>query len=504
MHRFRVLLFGAVALAVVAAFMAPASGALPDPGAQAVGEHAVCGPAAPGTARCHVHVVDTGSKSSPRATTSPVGYVPGQIKTAYGFDPSSTAGSGQTVAIVDAYDSPTIENDLATFSSQFGLPPCTAANGCFTKVNQTGTTAYPRTDSGWALEIALDVEWAHAVAPGAKILLVEASSNSFTNLMAAEDYARLHADYVSNSWGGNEFSGESSYDGHFTGTRGIFVSAGDNGTPAEYPSSSPNVVSVGGTTLQLDASNAITSETGWSSGGGGCSSYESAPGQITGGVNCNGKRATPDLSLVADPSTGVAIYDSTAYYGQTGWFQIGGTSASAPMLAAHAAVLNVAVTPSFIYSTNIKVRDITSGNNGAPCLTGFDLCTGRGSWADNGTTLDPNTGSTGGSPPPPTTTTVGVSKISYARSGNGGKNLQITLTVLAGGSPAVGASVSIHLSSSAGLSANGSGTTGSTGKVTFVSRNAPTATYTTTVTGVTFSGYTWDGVSQPSGYQTTI
>src|SRR4029450_6433161 len=123
-------------------------------------------------------------------------------------------------------------------------PPSTTANGCFKKVNQTGGTAYPRKDAGWALEIALDIEWAHAIAPGAHILLVEASSNSFTNLLAAEDYARAHAQYVSNSWGAAEFSGETSYDAHFAQTGvSFFASSGDSGTPAQYPSASPNLIS---------------------------------------------------------------------------------------------------------------------------------------------------------------------------------------------------------------------------------------------------------------------
>ena len=141
---------------------------------------------------------------------------------------------------------------MPSSAAPFGLPACTTANGCFTKVDQTGGANYPRKDAGWALEISLDIQWAHAIAPGAKILLVEASSNSFANLLAAEDYAKAHAQYVSNSWGGSEFSGESSYDSHFAQSGvSFFVSSGDSGLPAQYPSASPNVISVGGTTLQL-------------------------------------------------------------------------------------------------------------------------------------------------------------------------------------------------------------------------------------------------------------
>jgi subtilase family serine protease len=345
---------------------------------------AVC-PASPVDAsHCHALVV-TDAHGNPAATASPTGLSPSTIKSAYSFPTSSTAGAGQTVAIVDAYDDPTAESDLGVFSAQFGLPACTTANGCFAKVNQTGGTSYPRKNSGWALEIALDIEWAHAIAPGAHILLVEASSNSNANLYAAEDYAKAHAGYVSNSWGGSEASGESANDGHFSAAGvSFFVSSGDNGTPAEYPSSSPNVVSVGGTTLNFSGST-LVSETGWSSGGGGCSLYETANasqaafGQY-GQAGCNGKRATPDVSLDADPASGVSVYDTTSYQGQSGWFRVGGTSASSPMWAGRSAVAGSVVNAATVYGSTITYRDITSGNNGAPCLVGFDLCTGRGSW----------------------------------------------------------------------------------------------------------------------------
>jgi subtilase family serine protease len=317
----------------------------------------------------------------PNASPSPTGLSPATIKSVYNFPTSLTAGVGKTIAIVDAYNDPTAESDLAVFSSQYGLPACTTANGCFSKVDQNGGTNYPRTDSGWALEISLDIQWAHAIAPGAKILLVEAKTNSFTNLLTAEDYAKTHAQYVSNSWGGSEFSSESSYDSHFSQSGvSFFVSSGDAGTPAEYPSASPNVVSVGGTTLHFTGGN-FSSETGWSGSGGGCSAYENAnAAQNTGSVNCAGKRGTPDVSLDADPASGVSIYDSTKYQGQAGWFQIGGTSASAPMWAARSADTGTTVNAAYVYGNSITYRDITSGNNGASCLPGYDLVTGRGSW----------------------------------------------------------------------------------------------------------------------------
>jgi hypothetical protein len=337
-----------------------------------------------GTADCHA-LVAADAGGTPLASISPTGLSPATIKSVYSFPMSSTAGAGQTIAIVDAYDDPNAESDLGVFSSQFGLPACTTANGCFRKVDQTGGTRYPRTNAGWALEISLDIQWAHAIAPGAKILLVEATTNSFANLLAAEDYAKTHAQYVSNSWGASEFSGEASYDSHFTQSGvSFFVSSGDAGLPADYPSASPNVISVGGTTLHFSGST-FTGETGWSSGGGGCSAYETAnPAQAAFGgyaqVNCAGKRATPDVSLDADPASGVSVYDTVRLQGQSGWFKVGGTSASSPMWAARSADAGVPVNAAYVYGNGITYRDITSGNNGAACLIGFDLCTGRGSW----------------------------------------------------------------------------------------------------------------------------
>src|SRR6266851_1688952 len=223
------------------------------PTVSAGGPVKVCGPADPNAARCHAQLLP--NRIGDLASTTPTGLSPAQIIGAYGFSALSTAGAGQTIGIVDAYDDPTAESDLGVFSSQYGLPVCTTANGCFSKVNQTGGTRYPRSNAGWALEISLDVQWAHAIAPGAKILLVEATSNSFANLLAAEDYAKANAQYVSNSWGASEFSGETAYDSHFVQTGvSFFVSSGDAGLPAEYPSSSPNVISVGGTTLHFSGS----------------------------------------------------------------------------------------------------------------------------------------------------------------------------------------------------------------------------------------------------------
>ncbi len=341
------------------------------------------------------------------ATVSPTGLLPVQIRHAYGFDQlnctftgtfgsSSLCGYGQTIAIVDAYDDPNIQNDLNTFSNQFGLPACTAANGCFVKATPQGK---PHSDQGWALEESLDVQWAHAIAPGAKIILVEAKSASFGNLMSAVDYAvSKGADQVSMSWGGSEFSSESSYDSHFNKNNvSFFASSGDSGSGTIYPAVSPYVVAVGGTTLNVDSLGNVSSETGWSGSGGGISLYESEQSYQTNyGISSNGKRAVPDVSYDADPNTGVPVYDSLGYQGSKGWFQVGGTSAGAPQWAAASAIVNSVRssamssasfgTESLLYQAATgsnyanDYRDITSGSNGGfSDLTGYDLVTGVGS-----------------------------------------------------------------------------------------------------------------------------
>ena len=220
---------------------------------------------------------------------------PAQIQQAYGFNQINFGsvhgdGSGQTIAIVDAYDDPNIQADLNRFSTQFGLPTTTV-----TRVNQNGGTAYPATDSsgGWELEEALDVEWAHAVAPGAKILLVEAASPSDADLMPAVNYAAAHANVVSLSWGGGEFSSEASYDSAFSRAGVAFVaSSGDNGAPISWPAASSNVLAVGGTSLSLGSGSAYGSEAGWSGSGGGPSVYVSQPAYQSGVVTQTSRAPT--------------------------------------------------------------------------------------------------------------------------------------------------------------------------------------------------------------------
>jgi subtilase family serine protease len=352
------------------------------------GSKPVCpGPAALGDARCHSHVVSD-EHGNATASSTPAGYGPIQFRTAYNL-PSSTAGGGQTIGIVDAFNDPNIENDLGVYSSTFGLPKCTTANGCFKKANQTGGTSYPKTDSGWALEISLDVEIAHALCPNCKILLVEATSNSFSNLLVAEDYARTHANVVSNSWGGSEFSSEttSSYDGHFNNTgKPITFSSGDSGFGVEYPAASRFVTAVGGTTLKLNSNNTRASETGWSGTGSGCSAFEPKPSWQK-DKGCL-RRTVVDVAADANPSTGAAVYDSVRYSGISGWFKVGGTSLSSPIIASIYALAgngSSTVDGSYPYSHLSGLLDVTLGSDGTcsvlylcTAVVGYDGPTGNG------------------------------------------------------------------------------------------------------------------------------
>ena len=248
-----------------------------------------------------------------------------------------------------------------------------------------------QTNDDWALEISLDVEWAHAIAPNATILLVEATSSDTSDLLAAINYARGLSAVVaiSMSWGGSEFSGESSDDSYFTSSYGatFFASSGDTGGVVSWPAASPNVVGVGGTTLTFAANGSVSSETAWGDSGGGPSLYEAEPSyQVTYGVTgTSGKRGVPDVSYDANVSSGVSVYDSTPYDGSSGWWIVGGTSAGSPQWAAIQSLGLSAKNSNFYVdaksaSYSSYFRDITSGSNGPYNATvGYDLVTGLGS-----------------------------------------------------------------------------------------------------------------------------
>ena len=354
------------------------------------------------------------------------GHTPQDIRTVYGFGAlgDQTQGAGQTIAIVDAYDDPNIAKDLATFDKQFGVVGTnTLARGnagsvynFFSKVSQTGSaTSLPTSNGSWAQEISLDVEWAHSIAPGANILLVEAKSNSTADLLTAVDYARTQASVVSMSWGSSEYSTESANDFHFqspsstdpiTGQTTIthpvtFVaSAGDTGGQREWPAESPNVVSVGGTTVYFHSDATYNYETGWVNSGGGTSAYESKPGYQ--GSLSYANRSGPDVGYDADPNSGFAVYDSLRYTGQSGWMVFGGTSAGAPQWSALIAVadagrstpldgvsqtlpaLYTKVPSSHFHDVNPTPATTTAG--GTSTGPGYDQITGLGT-PFNGTDL---------------------------------------------------------------------------------------------------------------------
>jgi Ricin-type beta-trefoil lectin domain/IPT/TIG domain len=314
---------------------------------------------------------------------TPSGYGPAQLQSAYSL-PSSTAGSGATVALVDAYDDPNAESDLAVYRSQYGLPACTTANGCFKKVNENGDASpLPPTEppgDDWATEESLDMDMVSAACPLCHIDLVEANSDSFDDLGTAVDAAvTLGAQYVSNSYGGSDFSGEASLDVYYNHPGvAVTASAGDDGYGVSYPAASPDVVSVGGTSLNSTGSGYTETVWGSSAGGegtgSGCSGYEAKPSWQT-DSGC-GDRTDNDVAAVADPNTGVAVYDT---YDQDGWLVVGGTSASSPLIAS---VYALAGPPSsgsypaeYVYEqhTSSNIHDVTSGANGT-CTPAY-LCT---------------------------------------------------------------------------------------------------------------------------------
>jgi subtilase family serine protease len=348
---------------------------LPGPGHSGLHHQRVCGPVLLGEAHCDSAIV-TNAGGKPLVTSAPAGYGPEELRSAYSLAAASaSAGGGQTIAIVDAYDDPNAESDLAVYRSHYGLAPCTTANGCFKKVNQSGGASMPRKDSGWAQEISLDLDMASAICPNCKILLVEASSNSFANLGAAEDYAAAHANVVSNSFGGNEFSSEigAGYDGHFTHPGvAITASSGDSGYGVEFPAASQHVTAVGGTSLNRDATTARGwKESAWSKAGSGCSAYVAKPSWQT-DTGC-ARRAVADVSAVADPNTGVAVYDT---FRTGGWLVFGGTSVSAPIVAgvyALAGNAGAVAYGSYPYSHTSALFDVTVGANGS--CGGSYLCT---------------------------------------------------------------------------------------------------------------------------------
>jgi subtilase family serine protease len=387
-----------------------------DPGGQVFRDHGhgawfkrVCDLSAGPIAGCEAQVV-TDANGDPLAGSSPPATAlgPPQFHGAYNLQTTSAGGS-PIVAVVDAYDDPNAEADLATFDTQYGLPPCTTGNGCFTKVNQAGGTSYPVANSSWALEISLDIETVHSICQTCKVLLVEASSPTIASLGAAENEAAvLGAVTISNSWGSSENSAETSWDSAYLSHPGVAITAssGDGGYGVEWPAASPDVTAVGGTTLTVGPGNSYGGESAWADGGSGCSAVEAKPSWQA-GLGCT-MRSVVDVAADADPNTGAAVYDSVSYQGQSGWYQVGGTSLSSPLIASVYALADDTSTISsgstpYAYRGTGALHDVTTGSNGSSCSpsylcnagVGYDGPTGVGT-PDGITAFAP-----GGSPPSP-------------------------------------------------------------------------------------------------------
>jgi subtilase family serine protease len=383
--------FVSAGLAATALAVAPIAvsgvSAQPSPQGQAHSAH-VCGAPAPGFAACHALIRTDVNHSS---TVSPAGYHPADLQSAYGIAAAASAATTQTVAIVDAYDDPYAQRDLDTYRSNFNLPACDS--GCFTKINQSGGSSYPRANGGWAQEISLDLDMVSAICPNCHILLVEASSASFANLGAAVNEAAIKgANVISNSYGGSDAS-DANYGSYYNHPgHAVVASSGDSGYGAEYPASSYYVTAAGGTSLTN--TGGVWSETAWTSAGSGCSAYNSKPSwqSIISTAVCP-KRAEADVAATADPNHGVSVYDSYCYQGYCGWLEFGGTSVASPIIAsvyALAGNANSVTYGSYPYAHTSSLHDVTSGSNGSCSSTqlcsagvGWDGPTGLGS--PNGT-----------------------------------------------------------------------------------------------------------------------
>jgi subtilase family serine protease len=328
----------------------------------------VCADSAPGKVHC-LAKIRTNEAGVPEVTTVPQGFGPKDPISAYDL-PTST--QTKTVALIDAQDDPDAEVDLGTYRKTYGLPACTTANGCFKKVDQTGGTNYPAPDTGWAGEIMLDIEMVSAGCPSCKILLVEASSESNDDLGTAVNTAvTLGAAVVSNSYGGSEDSSNSTYDTEYYHHIGvaIFASAGDDAYGVEYPAAGQWVIGVGGTSLATSSSTRGWAESAWSDSGSGCSKYTPKPAWQT-DKGCAHKMVS-DLSAIADPNTGVAVYD---VYGSGGWAVYGGTSVASPLVSAiFAATGHATAYGATVWRHTTDFNDIVGGSNGT-CVTKY-FCT---------------------------------------------------------------------------------------------------------------------------------
>ena len=441
--------------------------------------------AAPGHARCHawVRVNDVTGQLEPLAAAPAAGSLtPADLASAYKLP--AGGGSGMTIAIVDAQDDPNAESDLAVYRSQFGLPPCTTANGCFRKVNQNGQTSpLPSPDVGWAEEISLDLDMASAICPNCKILLVEASSATIANLGAAVNRAAaMGANVISNSYGGGESSTDPSTTNQFYNHPGILitVSSGDNGFGVEYPAAATTVLAVGGTSLTRASNSRGWAEAAWSGAGSGCSRFETKPGwQLDTGC---ARRTVADVSAIADPNTGVAVYDT--YGGVGGWLVFGGTSVAAPVVASIFALTgHASATPQYPYSNTGQFFDVVGGTNGT-CSPSY-LCTAVAGY-DGPTGLGTPNGSAMTGTPPANDFSISASPSSLSIVAGNSASSTISTATTSGSAQTVSLSVS---GAPAGVTASLSPTSvTSGGSSTLTVSTTAAGTFTLTVTGTAASG----------------
>jgi hypothetical protein len=317
-----------------------------------------------------------GGGNAPMSAGAPYGYGPADLRSAYAL-PSTTAGAGQRVYIVDAYDDPSAAADLATYRSQYALPACTVGNGCLQKLNQNGATSpLPSPDPGWAGETSLDLDMVSAICPNCGITLIEANDASDNLFVAVRRATTLGAKFVSMSWGAGEGGYEPSLDSSYFLPSGVVYTAstGDGAYAAgvSYPATSPRVVAVGGTSLTRAGNARGWSEHVWGTdvydgAGSGCSAVEAKPAFQSGiaGATCP-RRADSDVSAVADPQTGVAVYQG---YGGGGWAVYGGTSAASPIVASVFALAGQPgandVAAGYLYAHAGELNDVTGGSNGS-------------------------------------------------------------------------------------------------------------------------------------------
>jgi hypothetical protein len=458
----------------------------------------VCAEPPPGELACFALRRTTGVISTipagVDAAAAVSGYGPADIDSAYNLP--TTLGSGRTVAIVDAQDDPDAESDLATYRSQFNLPACTTANGCFRKINQNGAASpLPASDTGWASEIMLDLEMVSATCPLCKILLVEANSATDANLGTAVNQAVAQgAIAVSNSYGGPESSSDPTVGATYYQHPGvaITVSSGDEGYGVEFPASSPFVTSVGGTSLKRSTSNARGwTETTWSTSategaGSGCSKFETKPSFQT-DTGCT-RRTVADVSAVADPATGVAVYDQ---FGSGGWTVFGGTSVSSPIIASIYALASppaAGVYPvQYPYADPGALFDVTSGSNGT-CSPAY-LCTAEVGY-DGPTGLGtPNGVAAFGPVATSSDFSVAVSPAAASVTPGSGTTATVSAAITSGSAESVSLSTSGLPSGATASFSPATVTSGSSSTLTITTSTVtPVGTYAVTITGAGTTG----------------